>query len=291
MPLLRSTRTAASRVASAVGLRGLAVDARWLFLKRLKQRGLLFALRTVAARHVARRRLRKALESVSASEVSVRPPQALHPLSIRRASSDPLVYQQIFVGEEYGPLDTGETNGLVIDCGANVGYSSAWFLSRYPQCSVIAIEPDFDNFRMLNKNLQAFGSRARAINAGVWSEAGFLRIAADRYRDGREWSRQVSLCAAHEGGAFPAVDIPSLLAIAGTSRIALLKVDIEGAEAVLFGPRSAEWISAVDRIAIELHDDTHFGDCRGIFFEAIAGQGFAVTTSGELTLCVRDVQL
>jgi hypothetical protein len=41
----------------------------------------------------------------------------------------------------------------------------------------------------------------------------------------------------------------------------------------------------VDAIAIELHDDSVFGEATGVFFTAIDGLGFQVWRSGELTVC------
>jgi hypothetical protein len=62
-----------------------------------------------------------------------------------------------------------------------------------------------------------------------------------------------------------------------------LKVDIEGAERVMFASRSQAWLSRVDNIVIELHD----AECRDTFFKAIAVQHFTVTTCDELTVCRR----
>jgi hypothetical protein len=39
--------------------------------------------------------------------------------------------------------------------------------------------------------------------------------------------------------------------------------------------------------AIELHDDTQFGNATAAFHRAIAGQEFDVTLSRELTVCRR----
>lgn len=73
-------------------------------------------------------------------------------------------------------------------------------------------------------------------------------------------------------------------------RISLLKVDIEGAEAVVFGRDCQSWLGKVDAIAIELHDDSGFGNASGIFFDAIRGHGFEVSSVGELTICQRPDQ-
>src|SRR4051812_34765918 len=63
---------------------------------------------------------------------------ARHPVLARAKSSDVQVFHQIFIEREYRCLDAIDCNGLIIDCGANVGYSAAYFLSRYPKAQLIA---------------------------------------------------------------------------------------------------------------------------------------------------------
>jgi FkbM family methyltransferase len=175
---------------------------------------------------------------------------------------------------------------LVLDCGANVGYSSAYFLSQSPSCHVMAIEPDPGNFAMLQRNLLAYGERAKLVRAGIWSHDTPLTISQAPFRDGQEWSIQVRPCETNEESDLQGVSIESILASSGFDKISLLKVDIEGAEVVLFGAKT-DWLERVDAIAIELHDDSHFGKATDIFNAAIDGRGFEVTHSGDLTLCRR----
>jgi hypothetical protein len=118
-----------------------------------------------------------------------------------------------------------------------------------------------------------------------------LKPADILYRDGREWSYQFVECDPTDAAAIPAVDIGTLLRESRAERISLLKMDIEGAEAVVFGASDISWLDRVDNIAIELHDDTAFGDATGIFTAAIAERGFATSRSGELTICRRAVTL
>ena len=62
-----------------------------------------------------------------------------HPLRCRAGSSDLSVFRQIFLEREFGCLDDIEDARLVVDCGANVGYSAAYFLSRFPTTDIIAV--------------------------------------------------------------------------------------------------------------------------------------------------------
>lgn len=226
----------------------------------------------------------------SGSEFVIHPRKFGGSLCVRAGSSDLDVFHQIFIEREYRCLDDLIDVRMVVDCGANVGYSSAYFLSRHPRCQVVAIEPDPGNFAMLQRNLEAYSGRTTLINAGVWSQSAPLMISQVTYRDGLEWSRQVRVCGPDEVADLEGVDVGSILAASGHERISLLKMDIEGAEAVVFSENCQSWLDKVDAIAIELHDDSVFGNASGIFFEAIRDQGFQVSRSGELTICKRPVR-
>jgi FkbM family methyltransferase len=177
--------------------------------------------------------------------------------------------------------------GLIIDCGANVGCTSAYFLTRFPNCQIIAIEPDPSNFAMLQRNMADYGERVKLVHAGVWSRSAPLVLATEPYGDGGEWSKQVRPCRADEKADFKGVGLDSLLADSGFDRISLLKMDVEGAEAVIFSENVESWLGKVDAIAIELHDDSSFGKASDVFFSAISGQKFQISRSRELTICRR----
>jgi FkbM family methyltransferase len=210
---------------------------------------------------------------------------AEHGLWVRPGTSDLDVFRQIYLEREYACLDGANNVQLVIDCGANVGYSSAWFLSRFPGCRVIAVEPDAGNFAQLQQNVAPFGDRVRLVQSGVWSRRAGLKFSETPFRDGREWSVQVRESLPEETPDMTAVDIASLLADSGYPTISILKIDIEAAERYVFAENHQPWLAAVENLVIELHDD----ECRRVFFQAIRGLPLKVTQSGELTVCRRDV--
>jgi FkbM family methyltransferase len=216
---------------------------------------------------------------------TLRSKNARYPLLARALTSDIHVFNQIFIEEEYSCLNDLEKVDSVIDCGANVGYSSSYFLTRFPSCNLVAVEPDEGNFRIAKLNLQSFGSRVSLMRAGIWSHRGSLKISETVYRDGREWSVQVEECDPLHANALPAIDIASIADDFGINRISVLKMDIEGAEAVVFGENSDCWLKKVDNIVIELHDDSCFGSATGIVTDKILRTNrFTRSTSGELTV-------
>lgn len=219
---------------------------------------------------------------------SIKPKTALYPLFCRQNTSDFKVFAQIFVQRGYSCLDHIDNAAFIIDCGGNAGYSSAYFLTRFPESTVVAIEPDPGNFSMMCKNLAPYGNRIQTLNSAVWSHCADLAMEENKYRDGEEWSRQVRECKAGEKALLKGIDIGTLLAKSGQKRISILKIDIEGAEAVVFAsPNSDLWLQYVDALVIELHDDTQWGNCSNIFFSAISKQNFDISRCCELTLCTR----
>ena len=209
------------------------------------------------------------------------------PVKFRSSGSDLQVIGQIFVHREYQLLDGIKPDEVdtVIDCGANAGYSAVWFLNRFPQCRVIAVEPDPDNFRMLQENLMEYGDRAVTIQAGIWSHDTQLAIESEPYRDGKEWSRQVRELRDGEDGGINAVAIETLAQTHGLEAISVLKVDIEGAECVILREGAENWLPLVDHLVMELHDDTDFGNATPLFAGLFPADRFQITHHDELTYC------
>jgi FkbM family methyltransferase len=240
----------------------------------------------MAAAHYAVQRVRMQV-AAPPGQLRLYSKHARHPLYARSGTSDIDVYEQVFLWREYQCLDALREASLVVDCGANVGFSSAYFLSRFPTANVIAIEPDTANFAQMERNLAPYAGRVLALRTGIWSHPARLVISSESWGDDREWARTVREARPDESGGMDAVDIETLLARNGQQRISILKIDIEGAEKVVFGA-PCPWLRYVDNIVIELHGQ----ECEAIFSRAIAGAGFAISkskTGGDLTVCTRPV--
>ncbi|MCE9587676.1 MAG: FkbM family methyltransferase [Verrucomicrobia bacterium] len=210
-----------------------------------------------------------------------------HPLLCRPGTSDRKVFLQIFADRDYQCLDEVQSAQLVIDCGANVGYSSVYFLNRFPSAKVIAIEPDPNNFALLKANVAPYGDRCETLQTAVWSSETDLVISEVPFRDGREWSKTVRPIRTGETGSMRAISIGSVLKESGLQRISILKCDIEGAEIQVFSSGFESWLGKVDNLVIELHGD----EARAIFLRAISHEGFQTSESGELFVCRRATSI
>jgi len=211
----------------------------------------------------------------------MKPRRARHPVVARlRGSSDMDAFSQIFAWDEYACLRSIPSPRWILDLGANVGYSSAYFLSCFPTASVIAVEPDPDNCNLCRRNLAPYGKRARVVPGAAWSACSRLSLSRGTFGDGREWATQVFAGSGPEG-CVDGYDIPSLLELAGAEWIDILKVDVERSELEIFGDGSSSWLPKVRNICIELHG----ADCREVFLRALEDFDYDPGVSGELTTC------
>ena len=206
-----------------------------------------------------------------------------YPLYFRYNSSDACVFSQIFILNEYSGIRITHAD-LIIDCGANVGYSSAYFLSRFPDASVIAIEPDPRNFELLRMNLGSYGDRVRIIESAIWTDSVGLKINAHPTGDSMEWATTVTEALDGEVPDISAIDIGRILAESGKASIDILKMDIEGAEEEVFQRNYKNWLGNTNVIAIELHGQQR----RRIFERTLADYPFESERSGELTIAQRS---
>src|SRR5262245_40199947 len=62
-------------------------------------------------------------------------------LRLRLGTTDVSVFDEVVVRGEYDFAAPG-TVATVVDAGANIGITAAWYAARYPGCRVVAIEPE-----------------------------------------------------------------------------------------------------------------------------------------------------
>jgi FkbM family methyltransferase len=145
---------------------------------------------------------------------------------------------------------------------------------------VVAVEPDERNGEVCSINLKPYGDRVLLLHGAVWSECTGLCLSRGT-GDGREWATQVVQPSEGSAGHVQAWDVGTLINMAGSTEVDLLKVDIERSELAVFGETAKNWLPRVHNICIELHGP----DCEEMFFNALAGFDYELEYSGELTIC------
>jgi FkbM family methyltransferase len=216
------------------------------------------------------------------SSLELRLKNSKFPLLMRTLTSDREVLEQVFIQREYEVAELSQPK-MILDLGANVGYSSAYFLSRYGSASVLAVEPDPGNYAVCCRNLAPFGQRAKVIHGAAWVECTKLVLDKGTHGDGREWATQVRVATETSAALahIDAFDLPTLIDMCPVPEIDLLKIDIERSEIELFSRNTENWLSHVRNLCIELHGP----DCEAVFYRALSDYSYNLSHTGELTVC------
>lgn len=169
-------------------------------------------------------------------------------LNLRPFAGDLFVLYEVLLDRCYfipDSLAAPENVRVIVDCGANVGITALYFASRYPKAKIYCIEPHPDNFEILKRNTQSEVRIVPIHAAVVGLPAATVRLSINE----PAWGNKLSNSEA--GIDVPAITIPQLCTRYGFEFIDLLKVDIEGAEEIVFA--HAEFLSRVKAGVIELH--------------------------------------
>ncbi|NBU92360.1 MAG: FkbM family methyltransferase [Flavobacteriia bacterium] len=209
-------------------------------------------------------------------ENKIRLKRTKYPFFIRGDSSDKLVVDQVFYYKDYD-ISLDFTPQTIIDCGANIGLASIFFKNKYPDSTVIALEPEPENFNLLMKNLSPYHG-FYAEQKGVWSKACTLEIIAGE--DELPWSFYVQPLTGHSHRTIEAIGMLDIIEKYKLESIDLLKLDIEGAEENLFESNLDAWLPMVKVIIIELHDRYRPLSSK-TFFKALTAYDFSIYFKGE----------
>ena len=138
-------------------------------------------------------------------------------------------------------------NPYIIDCGANIGLSIAYFKTLYPEAEILAFEPDENIFNTLKKNLASIPNHVN-INIekkAVWKEDTTLEFFSEGALAGSlvtDFGKKNNII------KIQAVDFKKYL----NREIDFLKIDIEGAEnALIFDIKDK--LANVKNLFLEYH--------------------------------------
>lgn len=166
----------------------------------------------------------------------------------RASNNDYGVAYEVFVNEFYAshPDLPRKDVKFIVDLGANVGFTSIYFLNSYPDAEIVAFEPHPEHFgqAQLNVGSNAGASRVKLFNKAVGARDRSLWLSSGGTSSALRDADSAS-------GGFE-VEVTDLFAALGTRRIDLLKMDIEGSEyELLADPRFREL--DIGAIVLEWH--------------------------------------
>jgi len=193
--------------------------------------------------------------------MAVAVPGLLYAVYLRARTTDVSLCREIFLNNAYDSEfaePPQSASRVIIDAGANVGLSAVFYANRFPNATIIAIEPEPSNYEMLQKNTAPYPN-ITTVQAALWKENGTLRL----FDTGEgnttfQVGETNQLSAAEERGLVRSVTLGKLMEQFGIAYVDYLKMDVEGAEKEIFA-HAAPWIDRVGTIAVELHDGMRSG--------------------------------
>lgn len=183
----------------------------------------------------------------ASGEVKVKPKGLSNEITLRAGSSDPRVFKQIFIDEEYRFIEKFHAK-TVIDAGANIGLASLYFRKVFPEAQIIALEPEDENYQLMCRNVR-HDKKIICVKAALWKNNTWLKIDNP---DQSSWAFTVSETSAEEG-SIKAVTVPEVFSLLQTKEVDVFKLDIEGSEKELF-EKSEGWEQQIKIYIVELHE-------------------------------------
>lgn len=186
--------------------------------------------------------------------VSIHIKGLIYPIHLRNIPDDYSVFTQIFVDEEYDVELHHEVKNI-IDCGANIGLATLYFIKKYPNCNIICIEPDVSNFEMLQKNTQNY-KNVNCLNNAVWHVNKKLTLTNPEL--GKSGLR-VGELSRESQSSIEGITISKIMKDSGMKTVEILKLDVEGSEKNILLYSDINYKELVKNIFVEIHENMYQG--------------------------------
>lgn len=214
-----------------------------------------------------------------AALVDIRPKRYVHPIYLRKHTTDVDMFYYIFQAKEYD-MNFDFVPKVIIDCGAHIGLGAVFFANKFPEARIIAVEPEKSNFDLLVKNTAPY-SNVKCMNYGIWNRTTHLKIVDIGVGNWGYMTEEVSV---KDNNTVEAISIGDIMNKYAIDEIDICKINIEGTEKELFEKNHEEWTSKTKAIVIELHDGMREG-CTKSFINAMMNYDFSLTPYGSYLVC------
>jgi len=211
-------------------------------------------------------------ESFSAIPVTLRNLQ--YPILVRPRKPDVRTIINNVIREEYGQFRPAIGPEWMIDAGAYIGDTAAYFLSRFPKLRVVALEPNPPSYEMASLNLKPYGERAVLLRKGLSASDQCLRFGGN--------SSGASI--QDTGFEIECTSLRTLLEQFSISHLDILKMDIEGAEQMIFSSNTDVWLGRVGLLIIEIHGP----DIETLVSHALRKNNYSMRKFRSIWYCRRD---
>ncbi len=196
--------------------------------------------------------------------VKVKPPDFPHSVYLRTHSSDIFTYDHIFRNFEY-KVTLSKKPKVILDAGANIGFSAIYFANQFTDAKIYAIEPETANLEVLKKNIRRYRN-IQSVEGALWLENTMINIKHPN-SDASAFQVENSSNKKKNAQQVRGITIDNFMKEFDLDFIDILKIDIEGAEKEVFEDPSL-WINRIGVIIIELHDRFRPG-CSETFYNAV----------------------
>jgi FkbM family methyltransferase len=197
-----------------------------------------------------------------------------YPILLRPQTADVETIIDNVVREEYGQFQPASEPQWMIDAGAYIGDTTAYFLSRFPNLRAIALEPNPPSFDIATQNLKPYGERAVLLKQALSGND-------DRRAFG---GSSIGASVQDTGFEVECTSVPKLLEQFSIGRVNILKMDVEGAEQVVFSSNPEIWLDQVDLLIIEVHGPS----IEILISNVLSKNRFAIRHFRSLWYCSRE---
>lgn len=174
-----------------------------------------------------------------------------HPVYLRIGTTDATVLKQVLIEKHYD-IPCQIIPKIIVDAGANIGFSAVYFANKYPDATIVALEPESSNFQLLQKNVSSY-PQIKPLQMALWKENTQINLIDPHFGHHGFQVMEGSINVGAQSRLVQALTMDALMSSLGLNTVDLLKVDIEGSEKEVF-ENSAKWIDKVEVIMVELHD-------------------------------------
>jgi FkbM family methyltransferase len=216
---------------------------------------------------------------------------------IRPGTSDKLVFNQIFIEQEYLPLinlitacNAGPSIRTIIDAGSNIGLATLFFKQHYPDAKIVSLEPDPVTKTYLEKNIKLndFKDSVIVVNKALWHNSSDKIAMCSSFRDGESWSRTVQFDNNPDNEIETATLTDLIKLHFDNDVIDVLKIDIEGSEKFLF--ENQHFINTISNnirfLSLEIHNELNI---RSNIIQTLIDNNFQIFHVGETTFCFNKI--